>query len=814
MAEIVQDVCHAARLLTRNPGFAIVAGLTLALGIGANTTIFSFVHAVLLKPLPVEDVRSLVFVYMTDERNPGDRGVSRQNFVDFRDRSDVFEALTAEGLSFVSLVGGAGEPERVLAGVVAGNYFSTLGVTPIFGRGFLPDEDLTEGTRLVTVLGHALWENRFGGDPTIVGRTILLNNHEFTVVGVAPRSFKGTDSVGGPALWVPIMTYPVTTSGQTLQGLASRRYDWFQMTGRLKPGVSLPQADANLKAVARQLEQAYPNDNAGRSAGVRPLGTLSPNDRRDVFSAVGLLMTVVGLVLFIGCTNVANLMLARAAARQREMAIRQAIGANRFRLVRQLLTEGLLLASIGGGVGLVAALWAQSALWSFRPSNLGANDLDLSLSGGVLAFTALISLSTVVLFALVPALQASRPDLVPELKGMTRQAGAGIRRLVTLRHTLIASQVALSLVALVAAGLFVRSLQTAQRIQPGFDVARLAILRFELGTQGYAEAQGREFQRQALERAVLTSGVESAVLADLVPLAGGAVTRTVFIEGEDLTDRRNGRIVPTGIVGVDYFKTVGMPVVRGRAFDHNDRAGAPLVAVVNESLARQLWPGQDAIGKRVKLFNTEYHDVVGVVGDTPLGQLGSNPPILYRPLTEVYQPNVALILRSGNPDAVLASVRSRIQQLDPRLPITNVSTVTQALYTALWAPRMAAWLLTLLACVSLMLAVIGVYGSMAYSVSQRTRELGIRVALGADAAAVIRLVVRQGFRLSVLGIAIGLTVVVAASRLITRLLYGSATDPVILVAVPVILGVAVVAASYLPARRATRVDPLTALRYE
>jgi predicted permease len=814
MAEIVQDVRHAARLLTRNPGFAVVAALTLALGIGANTTIFSFVHAVLLKPLPVEDARSLVFVYMTDERNPGDRGVSRQNYVDFRDQSDVFEALTAEGFSFVSLVGGTGEPERVLAGVVAGNYFSTLGVTPILGRAFLPDEDLTEGTRLVTVLGHALWENRFGGDPTIVGRTILLNNHEFTVVGIAPRSFKGTDSVGGPALWVPIMTYPVTTSGQTLQGLASRRYDWFQMTGRLKSGVSLPQAEANVKAVARQLEQAFPNDNAGRSAGVRPLGTLSPRDRRDVFSVVGLLMTVVGLVLFIGCTNVANLMLARAAARQREMAIRQAIGASRFRLVRQLLTEGLLLASIGGGAGLVAALWAQSALWSFRPSNLGANDVDLSLSGGVLAFTALISLSTVVLFALVPALQASRPDLVPELKGMTTHAGAGLRRLVTLRHTLIASQVALSLVALVAAGLFVRSLQTAQQIQPGFDVDRLAIFRFELGTQGYAEAQGREFQRQAIERAALTNEVESAALADLVPLSGGAVTRTVFIEGEDLKDRRNGRIVPTGIVGEGYFKTVGMPVVRGRAFDANDRAGAPLVAVVNESLARQLWPGQDAIGKRVKLFNTEYHDVVGVVGDTPLGQPGSNPPILYRPLTQVYQPNVALILRSGNPDAVLASVRNQTQQLDPRLPITNVSTLSEMLHAALWAPRMAAWLLTVLGCVSLMLAVIGVYGSMAYSVSQRTRELGIRVALGADAAAVIRLVVRQGFRLSVLGIAIGLTVVVAASRLITRLLYGSATDPVILVAVPVILGVAVVAASYLPARRATRVDPLTALRYE
>jgi putative ABC transport system permease protein len=811
MDAVARDVRFAARMLAKSRGFTCAAVATLALGIGANTTIFSFVHAFLLTPLPLENLSRLVSVYMTDERNPGERGISRQNFYDLRERNEVFDELTAEGSTYASLAGGEADPQRIIAAVVAGNYFSTLGAKPILGRGFVADEDRTEGARLVAVLSYSLWRTRYGGDPDIVGGTISLNNHAFAVVGVMPAGFRGIASIGGPALWVPIMTYPVITSGQTLQGLGSRRYDWFWMTARLKAGVTLQQAEASLKTIARQLEQAYPNDNAGRSVGIRPLSALSPNQRQTILTSVGLLMTIVGLVLFIACTNVANLMLARAGVRQKEMAIREAMGASRGRLIRQLLTEGFLLAVVSGLVGLLVARWAQAVLWSYRPDGFGADFVDLRLNLQVLAFTAAVSLFTCVLFSLVPALRASRPDVIAELKGATSRID-GMGRRIALRQALIVSQVALSLVALITAGLFVRSLQTVQQIEPGFDVARLALIHFDLGTQGNGEAQGREFQRKAVERASTVGGVDAVVLGDLIPLHGGGQTRTVFIEGEDLTDRRNGRILPTGIVGAGYFKTLGIPVVRGREFNDDDRATAPLVAMVNERLASRLWPGQDALRKRVKLFNTDFYEVVGIVRDTKLESLGNDPePILYRPLAQVYQPTASLFVRATRPGSVLGTVRSQVQQLDPRLPI-DVWTLSDVVYMSLWTPRMAAWLLTLLGVISLLLAVIGVYGVMAYSVSQRTRELGLRVALGADRGDVIRLVVGEGFRLTLAGIALGLATALAASRLVAGLLYGSATDPVTFVVVPAILAGAVLAASYLPALRATRIEPTVALR--
>jgi macrolide transport system ATP-binding/permease protein len=806
-----RDVRYAFRMLARSPGFTFVAITTLAVGIGANTTIFGFVYAVVLRPLPLENLPRLVTVYMTDARNPGERGVSLKNFVDFRDRNDVFEAMTAEGFATVSLEGGNGEPDRVLAEIVAGNYFATLGVKPILGRTFLPEEDRTEGASLVAVLSYPLWQSRFGGDPTIVGRTISVNNHPFTIVGVMPAGFRGIESVGGAVLWVPTMTYPVATTGQVLQGIPSRRFDWLLATGLLKPGVTLSQAEANLKAIARQLEQSFPNDNGGRSVGVRRLG-ISPEERRTITTSVGLLMTIVGLVLFIACANVANLMLARATVRQKEMAIRQALGASRGRLMYQLLTEGLLLALMSGLAGLLLARWAQDLVWSYRPPNLGADDIDFQLNVQVLGFTLIVSMLTCVLFSLVPAIRASRPDVVGELKGTTSHIGGGGRRR-NVRHTLIAVQVGLSLVALVSAGLFIRSFQAARQIDLGFEVADLAAMRFELAAQGYTQGQGREFQRQAIERATAVNGVRSAALADLVPLSGGGQTRTVFIEGEDLRDSRNGRIVPTGIVGASYFETLGIPLVRGRHFDERDQSTAPLVAIVNERLANMLWPGQEALGKRVKLFNTDFHQIVGVVRNSTYGSLGSEPPpILYRPLTQVYQSNLALLIRGKNPDVVIGTVRSQIRQLDQKLPITNVTSLSDVLYSALWTPRMAAWLLTLMGGVSLLLAAVGIYGVTAYSVSQRTRELGIRVALGAPRHDVIWLIVGQSLRVSFIGLTAGLAVSLIATRLVAGLLYGSALDLVTFVSVPLVLAAAVVAASYLPARRATRIEPTIALR--
>ena len=810
---LVRDLQHAARMLARSPGFTVTAVVTLAIGIAANTTIFSFVYAILLKPLPLGNLPRLVSVYMTDARNPGERGVSRQNYLDFRDRADTLEALTAEGGTLVNVADGAGEPERVWAELVTGNFFATLGTAPIVGRAFRPDEDRVEGAALVTILSYPFWQKRFGGDPGIVGRTISVNRHPFTVVGVMPATFRGTQQTGGPAMWMPLMTYPVTTTGQTLQGLGSRRYDWLLVTGLLKPDVTVQQADAELKTIARQLEQAFPNDNGGRSVGVRQLGGVLSSDpqRRNIMTSVGLLMTTVGLVLFIGCANVANLMLARATARQREMAIRQALGASRGRLLRQLLTEGVLLAGVSGLVGLLLARWAQAVMWSFRPQGSGPDDLDLGLNGPVLGFTTLVSLATCVVFGLIPALRASRPDLVRELKGLTGRMSRASRWF-DLRHGLIACQVALSLIALVSAGLFVRSFQTLLQMKPGFDVAQLAQIRFDVGSQGYGEPQGREFQREVVERVASLGGVDSVALADLVPLLGGAVTRTVFIEGEDLKDRRNGHIMPTGIVSPGYFKTLGIPVVRGRPFDDRDRATAPLVAVVNERLATQLWPGQEPLGKRVKLFGTEFTSVVGVVADTKYGSLGNEPPpILYRPLAQVYQPGLSLLVRTAHPNAILGNVRSQVQALDSKLPL-GVSTLSDEVYGSLERPRVAAELLTLLGVVSLLLAAFGIYGVMAYSVSQRTRELGLRVALGADRGDVVRLVVGEGLRTALVGIAVGLTVALATTRVVAGLLYGSATDPLTFIAVPGILTAAVLAASYVPARHASRIEPTIALR--
>jgi len=824
MSTFLQDLKFGARLLAKTPGFTVIAALSLALGIGANTTIFTLVNAVLLNPLPVEDPSQLVSVWTTDERNQGTGldflQTSPMNFKDLRDKNEVFSGMTGHAGLPLNITGGSGQPEQIFGELVTGNYFSVLGARPQIGRGFLPDEDQTPGEKLVTVLGYGEWQKRFGGDSSIVGRTISLNGAAFTVVGVMPKGFKGTNAIGAPALWVPYMTYPQTTNGFFLELAApsNRRGLVFNITGRLKPGVTVQQADANLKTIARQLEQEYSNDNKGRSVTLVPLAqaTINPGFRDNIVKAGGLLMTIVGLVLLIACANVANLLLARAAARQKEIAVRLSLGAGRGRLIMQLLTEGTLLACIGGAAGLLIAYWAQGLLWSFRPPFLAADAIDLHPDMRVLMFTLAVSIATGVVFGLAPAIQASRPDLVVELKEKT-SAPTGSSRLFSLRNVLVSSQVALSLVALVGAGLFLRSLQHAQQISPGFDSGHLAVLSFDLGAQGYTEERGRQFQQRVLERAAAVAGVQAASVASTVPLFAGGFARTVFLEGQDASDRRAGRLVQISVVGSRYLETVGIPLLRGRTLSETDQPTTPIAVVVNETMAKKFWPEQDAIGKRFKFFGQDlFNQVVGIAKDSKYNFIGEEEtPFIYQATTQVYQPQLSLFVKASQPSAVLGTVRREVQQLDRNLPLTNVFTLSEIFDQALWAPRMAAWLLAVFAGLSLAISVIGIYGVMAYAVSQRTRELGIRMALGASRGDVLRLVVMQGLRLTLMGVAFGLAASLAVTRLIASLLYSvSPTDLVTFTVVPLLLGAAALLASYLPALRATRIDPMVALRYE
>jgi predicted permease len=825
MASFLQDLKFGARLLAKTPGFTIIAALSLALGIGANTTIFTLVNAVLLNPLPVEDPSQLVSVWTTDERNAGPAAfgflqVSPMNYKDLRDKNEVFSGLAGHTGVALNITGGTGEPQQIFGEIVTGNYFTVLGAKPLVGRGFLPDEDATPGAKLVCVLGYGEWQKRFGGDASIVGRTITMNGQAFTVVGVMPNGFKGTNVIGAPALWVPYMTYPQTTTGffRELADPTSRRGLFFNVTGRLKPGVSVKQAEANLKTIARQLEQEYPNENKGRNVSLIPLAqaTINPGFRGNIVMAGGLLMTIVALVLLIACANVANLLLARAAVRQKEIAVRLSLGAGRSRLIMQLLTEGALLALLGGAAGLLLAYWAQALLWSFRPPFLEADAIDLQPDVRVLLFTIGVSVATGLLFGLAPAIQASRPDLVGELKERTG-APAGSNRPVSLRNVLVSAQIALSLVALIGAGLFLRSLQNAQRISPGFDVEHLAVLSFDLGAQGYTEERGRQFQQRVLERASAIPGVRSATLANNVPFFQGGFLRTVFLEGQDASDRRAGRLVPINVIGPHYLETLGIPLMRGRALSDADQPNTPAAVVINETMAKRFWPDQDAIGKRFKFFGQDnLQQVVGIAKDSKYNFIGEDPtPYIYQSTTQVYQPQLSLFVKADRPVAALGTARGEVQQLDRNLPLTGVFTLTEIFGQSLWAPRMGASLLAVFAGLSLVLAVIGIYGVMAYAVSQRRRELGIRLALGASRGDVLRLVVMQGVRLTLVGVVVGLGASLAASRLIVSLLLNvSPNDLLTFIVVPVMLAAAALAATYLPAARATRIDPMVALRDE
>jgi predicted permease len=816
------DLRHAARLLVKSPVFTLAAVASLGLGVGANTTIFSLVNEVLLNPLSVQEPGRLVSVFTTDAKNRGRfqgfMPTSYPNFRDTREQSgEVFASAAASLFVPLSITSG-GEPEQVFGEVVTGNYFDVLGVGAAAGRtfSFTAAEDEQRGAHPVVVLSHGLWTRRFGASPALVGSGIEINRQRFTVVGVAPRGFRGVNALGGPALWLPMSAHEQVLTGFAAENIENRRALLLQVVARLKPGVSPSQAEASLATIAGRLEKAHPQENDSRSATLAPVTGFDPEFRRDVSLAGAVLMGVVALVLLIACANVANLLLARAAGRRREIAIRIALGASRARLIRQLLTETALLGLLAGGAGLLIARLSQDLLWSLRPPFLNADALDLGLDREVLAFTLLVSLFTSLLFGLVPALQLSRPQLVDHLKDRSSRPG-GFRHLFALRNVLVMAQVALSVITLVGAGLFLRSLQHAQRTDPGFDTAHLLLLSFDTGAEGYSGESAAAFQAAVLERVGPLPGVEAAVLASTGLFAGG-FSRTVFPEGVDPNDRRNGRLTPLNQVGPGYFETLGIPILRGRTLSDVDRAGAPMVAVVNETMARRLWPEQEALGKRFRCFGEDWIiEVIGVARDAKYFTIGEEAqPFFYVPMAQHPSPAVTLHVRTAaDPADMMGAVRGQVQSLDARMPITNVRTVRQLFDQALWAPRMSAILLGAFGALALLLAALGVHGVVSYSVAERAQEFGIRMAMGARPVDMLRMVIRQTLLTAAVGAGAALLVAYAATRGLGNLLIGVRTgDPVTFGGTLAVIFATALLASAWPAWRASRVDPLVALRYD
>ena len=817
-----QDIRHGLRVLRKSPGFSAVAVLSLALGIGANTTIFTVVNAILLHPLPVRDISQLVELDTIDTKtkvgfaNATKIGMSFPNFQDYQKQTEVFSALSCIVPVPLTWSGGS-EPRQVNGQLVSANYFDALGLRPVAGRFFLPDEDTKLNGNNVAVISHSFWVNRLGSDPTVVGKSLTLNAMPYTVVGVTPKGFKGTFTfAGAEQIWIPSSMYPQVLAGLNKEFFNDRRFLGIFSVGRLKPGVGQESAEALLKTMASRLEAEYPKDNGGRSVVLTPLAdaAVGANQHDQVALAGTMMMTVVGVVLLIACVNLANLLLARAAQREREMGLRAALGASRHRLMRQMLTECILLSLLGGAVGLAIAYVGRSVLWSFRPPFIQQNDLDLSLDSHVLLFTMGISLFTGVLFGVAPALKASVPNVMATLKLGGRGGSIGRN---SLRSLLVVSEIALSLVALVGAGLFIRSMRDAQRIDPGFESKNLFMMAFDLGALHYQEGRAQEFFRAAVERANSTPGVKSAAIASNFPLGGG-FARTVFPDGEDETTGYRGTLTQLDDITSGFFDALKIPLLKGRVFSDSDRQGTTPVVVINEAMAKHFWPNQQAVGKRFHFFgDPTLREVVGVVGNTVINNIGEVPvPLAYLSITQDYSPAVTLQVRTtGSPEALIGGVRAQIQSLDPNLAITNVQTISEIMDQGLWAPRMGAALLTLFGGLALVLAAIGVYGVLSYSVNQQTREIGIRMAMGAERAHVLRFVVGQGLRLAGVGVLLGVILAVAVMRQLSGLLFGvSAYDPITFGAVAVLLVLVAFLACYVPARRATCVDPLVALRHE
>jgi putative ABC transport system permease protein len=813
----LQDVRFGARLLARQRGFTAVAVLTLALGIGANTAIFSVVNELLLRPLPYPGAERLAILWELSLGGQRQHMVSRANFRSWREQSTVFEGMAAFTDQRLSLTGG-GEPEEVTVQHASPELFRILGVEPILGRGMTP-EDALPGSPLAAVLSHGFWQRRLGGDPQAIGKPITLNGEPYIVAGVLPQGFqwhlKSRSGTARPAeIW--------TALGMPTEGDAATRGRFLSVVARLKPGTSFEQAEAEMKAIAARLELDAPEHNRGLGVQIVPLREQLVGKVRP---ALLILLGAVGLVLLIACANVANLLLSRAVAREKEIVLRTAIGARRVRVVRQLLTESLLLAGLGSLLGLALGGWGIRALAAISPRDL----IDLQGVGldlPVLALTLAVSLATGIVFGLAPALEATRLNLNDALKEGGKGAGGHGTQSRRLRSALVISEVALALVLLAGAGLLVKSFVRLQEIDAGFETENVLTMVVRLpdatGSR-YSEApQIVGFFRDATERIRALPGVRSAGMVDFLPLYGGPGSSTDFtIEGRPVPPPGQGLGTNVRVADPGYFATLGIPLLRGRNFTASETSEARRVVLISESMARRHFAGEDPIGKRIRVDMFEEPvptEIVGIVGDVRYDSLVDEAePTVYFPLPELLSsPWRTLVIRTeGDPAEMASLVRRELRAVDPNQPVSDVRTMDQVMAATVGRARFNTLLLGLFAGLATLLSAVGIFGVMNHSVTLRTREIGLRMALGAQPGEVLRLILKQGFLLTVIGIAIGLAGALALTRVLSSLLFGvGSTDPATFGAIVLLLAFVSLIACYLPARRATRVDPLTALRYD
>lgn len=819
---MIGDIRFALRMLIKSPGFTVAALLAIALGLGVNTTIFGVVNAILLRPLAIGKAAEVVQVYTTDTHFQGKNANSFLNFEDYAKQNTVFSGMAAYRFSVISVTRGT-ETSNAFGQLVSGNYFDLLQVPVALGRAFLPDEDSTPNGHPVVVLGHRFWK-RLGADPAIIGSSLTLNGHQFTVIGVAPASFTGMDVGVAPDLWVPMAMHGWILPGGDLW-FTQRRALSINAVARLKPGVSLEQATAQMKTVAQQLEQAYPDVNKERSIALVPAekaktqGIGGPNNEGGASNISILLLVAAGSILLIACANVANLLLARATTRQREMAVRLALGAGRGRIVRQLLTESILLALIGGIGGVFLAYWLGDVLISMLPPTPVPLSINPQPDGRVLLFALGLAVVSGMVFGLAPALQTARWDLTQGLRERASSSGGGGAGRWNLRNLLVIAQIAVSLLLLIGSALFLKAFHQAQAINPGFRTDNLCLLTFDPNLAGYDKERSGELARTILDQVRRDARVKSADLGQWVPLGFGGEGRTIVIEGRSETDEHNRKIANISPVTPGYFETMNVPLLRGRGLNEHDcEKNAPLVAVVDETMVKQFWPNEEALGRRFMFFiDKKPIEVVGIARNVKAGTLGETPqPMVYLPFIDMPDGGITLFAHTqGQSGSVLKELHRLVRDMDVKIPITYEKTIQDHMAFALWPSFMGAVMLGSLGLLALILASIGVYGVMAYSVSQRTRELGIRLALGAQTSQVLQLVLGQGMLLAGIGLALGLFAAFGSTRLIGALLYGvNPSDPFIFAGVTCLLGLAAFAACYFPARRALKIDPVIALRYD
>ncbi len=811
MTTLWQDIRYGSRMLWKSRGFTLIAVLALALGIGANTAIFSVVNTLLIRPLPFRESERIVMVWEHNKtRGNRQNVVNPANYLDWRTQGTVFEEIAAFYDARLNLTGG-GDPLEVPTQAATPNLFTILSVEPIIGRKFTP-EDALEGAPDVALISYGLWQSRFGGDPKIVDRQVSLNGTPTTIIGVLPADFqwfikKGSLTDKPAQLWVPL--------GFTEQN-STRRGRYLTTVARLKPGVSVEQARAEMNAIGSRLEQQYPDSNKNWGVEVVPLREQFVGDIRP---ALWVLLGAVGFVLLIACANVANLLLARASARQKEIAIRTALGASRWRIIRQLLTESVLLSALSGALGLLLAWWGIGIIEALSPRDLVNLD-KVSINLVVLGFTLIVSFVTGLIFGLAPAFEATRLNTNETLKEGGRSnigGGSGSR----LRSLFVVAEVALALVLLVSAGLLVKSFMRLQSVDPGFDADHLLTMRVVLPSRKYAEDhQPVAFFKQATERLRSLPGVKSASAVSFLPFAGLGAATSFTIEGRPAPAAGEKPSTDVCVIEPDYFRTMSIPFVSGRNFNEQETTEKRHVVIINQALARKYFGSEDPLGKRVTVSMGREPvptEIIGVVGDVKNGSLNVDMrPMVYWPHPELAYTSMTIVMRTtGDPLALAAAAEREIRAIDPDQPVSDIRTMQQLLADSVARSRFTTTLLGLFAALALVLASVGIFGVMSYSVTQRTHEIGIRMALGATARDILRMILRQGLTLTLIGVAVGLIGAFALTRLMSSLLFGvSASDPITFTAVTLMLAGVALLACYIPARRATRVDPMVALRYE